>query len=282
MRKAYSAKSVTLSRFPICFESLCKIVKYSEVNINKGYGGVLIEAAPLEFLKDLDSEEFPIKLSFKGDHTAQIVSFAFHDSIFFVDTEGFSETTSREVHRLIRESLNLTEPTGMDHRQFYSLPAISDLLWKVYDLVDEISKRQKLSTESNLNVMRCFVSFRFDDHSKALTFELKEFMGLVGLDFVSGLGFEPRSISEKVLERLSEPLNIFVILLGDSGDSAWLHQEIGVARGRKLPILVLKEEGAEIDSGMLGDTEFLSFPKNNISKAFVGILQALSYLNRAK
>ena len=161
-----------------------------------------------------------------------------------------------------------------------SIPNINDLLWKVYDKIELISKRLDEIESKSLGNIRCFVSFRFDEHSKALAFELREFMELVGVEFVSGLGYEPRSVSEKVLERLSEPLNLFIVLFSSSGDSAWLNQEVGVARAFNLSILVLKEESSNVDLGMLGDTEYLLFPKDNISKSFVGILQAFSYLRK--
>lgn len=278
MRKLYSAKSVTLSKLPICFETLSKVVKHTEVEIRKGYSQSPTDMEPMESLKDLSTGEFPIQIRFLENQLVRTINFTIHTTILFVETNGFEEKTSNEVQQIIQESLSLTEPTEEDDRGFFSLATINDLLWKVYDQVDEISKRQEIAEARVSKVMRCFVSFRFDDHSKALAFELREFMELVGLEFVSGLGFEPRSISEKVLERLSGPLDIFVILFSESGDSSWLNQEIGVARARKLPILVLKEDGADVSVGMLGDTEYLVFPKGNISKVFVGILQALSYL----
>ncbi len=278
MRKSYSAQSITLARFPIFFETLSKVVKYTKAEIIKGYGGSPIDVEPMESLKDLRTSEFPIQIRFLDDQSARTIDFSIHTTILFVDTNGFEEKASNEVQQIIQETLTLTEPTPEDERGFFSLASINDLIWKVYDRVDEISKRLAITEAKESKKVRCFVSFRFDDHSKALAFELREFMELVGLEFVSGLGYEPRSISEKVLERLSGPLDIFIILFSDSGDSSWLNQEIGVARARKLPILVLKEEGVNVDSGMLGDTEYLVFPMGNISKAFVGVLQALSYL----
>ena len=282
MRKVYSAKSLAVARFPICFENISKLIKYTKVEISKVGGGKSSDAAPIELLKDLHTSEFPIKIRFLKDNAYRSIDFSIFSTLFFVETYDFEKETSNEVHRIIQETLGLVEPTAEDERGFFSLPAINDLLWKVYDRVEEILKGLDIAQKEGPNQMRCFVSFRFDDHNKALAFELREFMELAGLEFVSGLGFEPRSISEKVLERLSGPLDIFVIIFSSSGDSSWLNQEIGVARARGLPILVLKEEGSAANSGMLGDTEYLIFPKDNISKAFVGILQALSYLRETR
>lgn len=281
MNNRYSAQSLIISRFPICFETLSKVVKYTKVEIIKRYLHKFKDTEPMESLKDLRKSDFPIEIFFLDDqNNARSIFFNIHDTILLVTTSDFEEKTSKEIQRIAQETLGLVEPTEEDERGFFTLGTINDLLWKVYDQVDGITKNLEIVEVKYSKKMRCFVSFRFDDHSKALAFELREFMELVGLEFVSGLGFEPRSISEKVLERLSATLDIFVILFSASGDSSWLNQEIGVAKARNLPILVLKEDGSDVNSGMLGDTECLIFPKGNINKAFVGVLQALSYLKK--
>jgi len=255
-------------------------VKYAKVEIRKGYEQRLEETDPTESLKDLNIEDFPIEIRFLKAESQPSIDFVILDTILLVTTNGFEDKKSNELHEIIQETFGLVEPTEEDVRGFVSLPSLNELLWKVYDKIDQISKRLDITQKELSRKMRCFVSFKFDDHSKALAFELKEFMELVGLQFVSGLGFEPRSVSEKVLDRLSEPLDVFIVILSSSGDSSWLNQEIGVARGRNLPILVLKEESSDAELGILGDTEYLLFPEHNISKAFVGILQALTYLRR--
>jgi hypothetical protein len=137
---------------------------------------------------------------------------------------------------------------------------------------------KKLAVSSKFDSLRCFVSFRFDEHSKALALELRNFMELAGLEFISGLGYEPRSVSEKVLDRLKGRINLFIVILASGADSAWLHQEIGVAKGRGLPVMVLREDGAGFDEGLLSDIEYASFPKGQISGVFIPVLQAIQYI----
>ena len=278
MGKEYSLKTVVFSRFPACYEALSKTIKFDKLEIRIKPHAEMLEIDPVDALKELGPNDLPITINFFRNGSSISVSFSIFWTIFEVNIEGVENTKSDELYKLIEDSLRLTEPTEEDYRGRASIPFINDLLWKVHDKVETIEKRFEELEMQPKSKMRCFVSFRFDDHSKALAFEVREFLELIGIDFISGLGYEPRSISEKVVERLTDPLDLFIVIQSSSGDSVWLNQEIGVARGRNLPILVLKEEGADVDLGLLGDTEYLSFPENNISKAFVGILQAISYL----
>jgi len=194
--------------------------------------------------------------------------------------KGFEDRLAEELFKIIEEYLSLEEPTEEDLRSLAGFEDNIKLLWRVYDNTAGILNQLKTIADGPKKNLRCFLSFRFDDHSKALALELREFLELIQVEVISGLGYEPRSISEKVLERLGDPLDLFIVIHSSAGDSAWLNQEIGVARGRNLPILVLREESSEADLGMIGDTEYLLFPDDNISKAFVGILQGLSYVTK--
>jgi hypothetical protein len=279
MNRNYSAKSVRFMGFPTCFENLCKSVKYERVEVKKHFR---IETKHAEALKELDPDQLPLVISFVKKEGVASIQFSVVWTILDVEVEGFDSHKTTELYQIIEDGLDLKKPTEEERRGVASFPSMMSVLWKIHDKVEEISKMSSDDSTEHQGRARCFVSFRFDDHSKALAFELKEFLELVGVDFVSGLGYEPRSISEKVLGRLAEPLDLFIVIFSSTGDSAWLNQEIGVARGRKISVLVLKEEASDADFGMLGDTEYLSFPRDMISRTFVGVLQALSYLDRSK
>ncbi len=278
MKRQYSLKSLTYSKLPECFEKVCKSVKYKNVEVYKGRAPKKIEAEGVEALKELSEEDLPIIINFIKDESELRIHFQNFWQILNIFIAGFKNHITEELYRIIEETLSLEEPTEEDYRSQANLSQITSILWRVYDNTLAILNQAKTMSGGLRKKLRCFLSFRFDDHSKALALEVREFLELIETEVISGLGFEPRSISEKVLDRLSDPLDLFIVIQSSTGDSAWLNQEIGVARGRNLPILVLREESSEVDLGMLGDTEYLLFPDNNISKAFVGVLQALSYI----
>jgi len=282
MNRKYSLKSLVFSNLPGCFETISKYFKYKDIEILKGDSQKRYETHYLEALKELDDRHFPVKVSFIRDEGTAYVKFSDFWTILNVDIEGFDEKHTNQLYETIEKELGLQQPTEEERRGVATFPNMMSLLWKVYDKIESLTKYIEKWEGYPKRQLRCFVSFRFDDHSKALAFELREFLELVGVDFVSGLGYEPRSISEKVLEKLTDPLDIFMVIYSSTGDSAWLNQEIGVARARNLPILVLREESSKSDLGMLGDAEYLLFPDKNINKAFVGILQAISYIERRR
>ncbi|MCL2185805.1 MAG: hypothetical protein FWB86_08145 [Treponema sp.] len=95
---------------------------------------------------------------------------------------------------------------------------------------------------------------------------------------ISGLGVEPRSISEKVFNKLKMDINMFVILITKTGTSDWINQEIGVAKEKGLSTLIIKNENfTKFKSGLLSDNEYITY-EDNISEAYIGILEAINYL----
>jgi hypothetical protein len=70
------------------------------------------------------------------------------------------------------------------------------------------AKIQELSRQ-----LSCFLSYRFNAKGKALALELSRFLSLLGVKVVSGLGYEPRRIIEKVTERLKSGHDFLVYLI---------------------------------------------------------------------
>jgi hypothetical protein len=303
----YSAVSVNLSRFPACFGALRSTIPHESFEIT------LVSKPPYgqdkptpDDLRTLSKSKFPVMFTFKQGSTSHTVRFSYQDTVFWVgigrrEYGEIVDLTEHEpeidkLHQLVGDSLNVSKATAEDWRGVSTLPNMNNTLWKIHDTVASLKDKQdNLSSRVDIlltnlapkqvqeqQALSAFLSFRFDDHSKALALELREMLELSDVHVVTGLGYEPRAVSDKVLERLTGPLDLFIILHSSSGDSAWLNQEIGVAKGRNLPILVLREEDTASDVGMLGDTEYITFPTNAISKSFVGILQALRYLRSAK
>src|SRR5581483_5435465 len=61
--------------------------------------------------------------------------------------------------------------------------------------------------------------------------------------------------------------------------SDWIIQEIGLAKGRGMEIVLLIEEGVREPGGLQGNVEYISFPRNNPQKAFGKILEMIHALS---
>jgi hypothetical protein len=219
----------------------------------------------------------PVKITIEAEDSQPVtITLREQWELLYLDIRGIDGKPLLTVQNLVRDALGIEEASDEERESVSHLMAINQRLRKVQKAVAGLTDR--IVTPSSAERLRCFVSFRFDEHSKALALELREFIELADLEFVSGLGYEPRSVSEKVLERLSGNVDLFIVISAVGGDSAWLHQEIGVAKGRGIPVMVLREEGTTLDEGLLSDTEYAVFPIDTISGAFIPVLQATRYV----
>jgi len=280
MEKQYSLKSVTFTNFYECIEKLKNKISYKTIRVYQTFGHYATEKSNFDFtqLKSVKSG-FDLHYTFYfSEDTFPNIGFESFNTILKIGLNGFNEVIEEELFNTIESLLKLLPPDNEDIREISTLEQITNTLWHVYDSIEELREIQlKKNNETERN---CFLSFRFDDHSKSLAFELKEFLDLCNINVISGLGYEPRSVSEKVLSRLTQKIDLFILINSLSGDSAWINQEIGVAKSKNIPIVVLNEERTDEKSSLLGDNEYIIFPKNIISKSFIGILQALKYIEK--
>lgn len=117
---------------------------------------------------------------------------------------------------------------------------------------------------------------------------------------------EPKELAEKVLD-LIEKCNVFIAIctkkelvlkqatvrstillpgkrifdsaLVESKTSDWIIQEIGLAIGRKMSVIILLEEGCRRPGGLQGDVEFISFNRSAPEKAHNQLIEMLKALN---
>lgn len=273
-RERYSAKSFNSIKLPAVFGAIRAL--HPEGTITVSVVGDSKQGD--DGLRLLRSErlELPLVISVADSNGGLTVELSTIWDLLDVDVSARGEEAQARIHEVVRGTLGLLRPTKDEEESFATLYMINQRILKLRQLVEELPAKIVRSARSEN--LRCFVSFRFDEHSKALALELRNFMELARLEFISGLGYEPRSVSEKVLDRLQGKLDLFIVIFATGGDSSWLHQEIGVAKGRGLPVMVLREDGSQFDEGLLSDIEYASFPKGQISGVFIPVLQAVQYI----
>ena len=146
----------------------------------------------------------------------------------------------------------------------------------VKQLSDESFAEQK---EVSDRILRCFISYRFADPVvKQIIDELTQFLSLIGVEATSGAGYEPRSIQDKVAERIRKNSDFTILLIDKNGESFWTRDEIGMAKSIGSSIIPVVENGADFFKGIYGDLEYIPFESGHIGDTFVKILQAIEYI----
>ena len=139
------------------------------------------------------------------------------------------------------------------------------------------AKIQELSRQ-----LSCFLSYRFNSRSKALALELSRFLSLLNVKVVSGMGYEPRRITEKVTERLKLGHDFLVYLITKDGESMWTRDELVMSFGSGVPVIILVEKSTIFEKGLLGDWEYVEFDGDHIGDTFISILEAIDFLREQK
>jgi tetratricopeptide (TPR) repeat protein len=159
-------------------------------------------------------------------------------------------------------------------------------------------------------MIRAFVGHSFTNDDKMLNYTFLDYLNHIK---AMGIGFtwehaevaEPRELAEKV-KSLIRDKNLFVGIctkkervigpndlehcwlkrkvLGGHVDkflwktSDWIIQEIGLALGREMDLILLVEEGLRLPGGLQGNIEHIEFNRQNPERSFVKILEMIQAL----
>lgn len=135
---------------------------------------------------------------------------------------------------------------------------------------------------SNARRLRCFLSFRFNDASEFVALRVQQFLTLLDVEVLTGANYEPRQVSEKVLSKLRQPLDLIVLLITRDGESMWTRDEIGTAIHKGVALVPLIEKGAKLEPGLFADIEYVEFEAGHIGDAFLKLLQAVRFVREQK
>lgn len=128
--------------------------------------------------------------------------------------------------------------------------------------------------------LRCFLSYRFTPDNEDPARKLKDFLALLGIEVVTGTTYEPRPLSQKIMERLKDDLDFVVLLIGHDGESPWTRDEIASAKHRMIPLVPIVEDGASFSPGLFGDLEYVPYAKGHIGDSFFKVLEAVKYVRQ--
>ena len=122
-------------------------------------------------------------------------------------------------------------------------------------------------------VVRAFISHKAED--KVLATQLKEHFANNGIaSFVAHEDIEPMSDWEQVIERALFSMDLLIALLTvNFSDSKWTDQEIGVAVGRKIPVIPVRK--GKDPYGLIGKYQAVSGSAENGTQIGNSILEFL-------
>ncbi len=128
--------------------------------------------------------------------------------------------------------------------------------------------------------LRCFLSYRFGEGNDLLALHVQRFLALLDVEVVTGQGYEPRRISDKISDQLAN-LHFLILLVLRDGESLWTRDEIATARASGLYVIPVVEEGAQFESGLFGDLEWISVSAGHVGDAYLKLLEAVTYIRTA-
>lgn len=126
----------------------------------------------------------------------------------------------------------------------------------------------------------CFLSYRFTPENEEPARKLHQFLTLLGIDVITGDTYEPRPISQKVMDRLKGDLDFIVLLVGQDGESFWTRDEIAITKHKMIPLVPIVEDGVNFSSGLFGDLEYVSYSKGHIGDSFLKVLEAIKFVRQ--
>lgn len=247
-------------------------------NIKYGDGGSITKDmtfSDLEIVCDLNGQTTSINLSYPSDPKRDysrdsyvLLSKFVRKIMLYVESTNISSNNT--IISIMENNLQLVEMPEEDHQEVID----TNLEARIEIIENKISELSKSPS--------CFLSYRFNLRGKALALELSRFLTLLNIKVISGLGYEPRSVADKVLGRLKFGHDFFVYLITKDGESTWTRDELAVAFGAGVPVIILVEKGAELGKGILGDWEYIEFDSDHIGDTFIAILEALDYLKEQR
>lgn len=126
-------------------------------------------------------------------------------------------------------------------------------------------------------MFKVFISHSIEDLE--IVSIISDGLKLIGIDiYIAEFYPEPgRTLSDKVLENLRSSDCVIVLLTHFGAKSAWIQQEIGIAKTLGKPVIPLLEKGLTI-KGLLEGVEYISLDRKNVSDAVERLIGSISRL----
>jgi hypothetical protein len=212
-------------------------------------------------------------------------------ALFRADEDGYlslsAEADSPELLRsfcaAFQDALGLAPALSPQERAKTEIEEGGNAIPPIMQLIEDLSERVaalERQASDRPSILTCFLSFQFTGVSVEYARQVRHFLELLDVRVITGQGYEPKPINEKVRERLQESLDFVVVIEVTERKSAWTRDEIARAQQPGVFLIPLVEQGATFDRGIFGDHEYIEFAPGHIGDAFAGLLEGVSYVRR--
>jgi hypothetical protein len=127
--------------------------------------------------------------------------------------------------------------------------------------------------------LRCFLSFDFASTDVKVYVEtLRRFLDALEVDIVTGEGYEPRTIEDKVAQRLVN-LDMVLLVVSERGVTEWMRDELNrcVSNGAR-PFILQQRGSPAFTHGIFGNIEYIEFDKGVIEQTFIKVAEGIKYI----
>lgn len=211
--------------------------------------------------------------------------------LFTADEDGYLsayvETATPELLQnfgaAFQEELHLISAPPARERAKTKIEEGGDALPPMMQLIEDLTERVAVLERQHSDrrqPLTCFLSFQFTGAAVEYARQVRYFLELLDVRVITGQGFEPKPINEKVRDRLKESLDFVVVIDVQERKSAWTRDEMARAQQPGTLLIPLVEQGATFDRGIFGDHEYIEFAPGHIGDAFTGLLEGVLYVRR--
>jgi hypothetical protein len=193
---------------------------------------------------------------------------------FSLEVDAIGSKVLHQIFEHFTKALDLIEVESPSQRAYppeKTIPGIINRIEKLESAVFDPGNR-----------LKCFLSYRFSAENHAVAQQVKKFLELLDIEVTTGEAYEPRKVSDKILNKIAKGLDLIVLLVTADGESMWTRDEIATANERGAHIVPVVQKEAKFEAGIFGDHEWIPFEEGHISDAFIKILEAVHYIRRKR
>jgi hypothetical protein len=195
-----------------------------------------------------------------------------YGNVLVVRMDADSADQLREFSRIFAEEFGLqVAPAPVKE---------SNVLSQISALAERVAALER--DRAALHRLTCFLSFHFEGRSLKYGQTVKQLLELLGVRVITGQGYEPMPVNEKVRSRLAENIDLIVVIETAGIKSSWTRDEMARAQNPGVFLIPLVENGAVFEAGIFGDHEYIPFAEDHVSDAFIGLIEGIQYVERVR